>query len=142
MLWRWKSDARRVSLGNVALLGRVAAVAATLLLVALDAPAQQRKQPIDTTQAQIEMAHRVQTVRQFASNIGLPESWIGYCFEELYLHTYQHPMNGHIPFGVNYNDITDPKRLELVIASRENYERSFQILCLANVKKALADAKR
>src|SRR5690348_11750916 len=88
---------------------------------ALPASAQQQGLPIDTSRAQVEMEQRVAAaVKRYADEIGMSDSWIAYCYQELYLHTYQHPANGQIPFGFNYSKVTDQQRLDLVLSIREN----------------------
>lgn len=93
--------------------------------------------------AQDEMISRVsEAAARYARQISLDQAYVSHCNGELYLKTYQHPANGYIPFGVNYNEIRDSERLNLVISSREAYEKSFLILCLANAKSALREAAR
>ncbi|MGH8467551.1 MAG: hypothetical protein ACREVY_00700 [Gammaproteobacteria bacterium] len=93
--------------------------------------------------AQGEMIKRVSdAVARYAKQINVDAAYVSYCDGELYLKTHAHPANGYIPFGVNYRDIKDSERLELVISSREAYEKSFMTLCLANAKNALQDAER
>jgi hypothetical protein len=100
------------------------------------------------TQAQIAaaqgaMGHRIDAALiVYATKIGIDPSYIGYCTTELLRVTEVLPVNGAIPFGVNYHEITDSQALAIVISTRENYERSFQILCLANAKAALRAANQ
>lgn len=90
-----------------------------------------------------EMMNRVsEAAARYARQISLDQTYVSYCNGELYLKTYQHPANGYIPFGVNYNEIRDSERLSLVLSSREAYEKSYLILCLANAKNALREAAR
>ena len=57
----------------------------------------------DVSKAQEAMINRVsKEVDQYAKKIGMSQSWVSYCWSELHLHTYQHPPNGEIHFGVDY----------------------------------------
>src|SRR5437879_3801410 len=95
----------------------------------------QQRQSIDVGRAQIEMLNRIEQFAQtYAKQIGVQGNFIDYCRQEMHLKTYAHPRNDYIPFGVNYSEITDQQRLNSVISARENYEISFIMLCLANVK--------
>ena len=105
-------------------------------------PAQQ-PQTIDIGRAQVQMLNRIEeAVKAYGRSIDISENWIGYCQQELYLKTYAHPQNGYSHFGINYNSITDRKRLDEILSARQNYETSSIILCLANAKKTLADARK
>jgi hypothetical protein len=96
----------------------------------------------DVQIAQLDMLNRIsEATIQYAEKISLDDSYITYCKSELYLKTYQHPPNGYVHFGINYGEITDSERLNLVINSREAYEKSFIILCLANAKNILNEAE-
>ena len=122
---------------------RKALVIVALIVVFAKPQLLSAQQAIDTGPAQYQMFSRVmEAVKAYAQSIGIEESWIGYCQQELHLQTYAHPPNGYVPFGVDYNTITDRKRLDEILLSRQNYETSFITLCLANVKKTLADARR
>lgn len=97
----------------------------------------------DVQRAQGEMLMRVlDAVNSYARQINIEHGYVNYCLEELHLRTREHPTDGYIPFGVNYKKITDSENLARVIKSRENYERSFLILCLANAKNTLREAGR
>jgi hypothetical protein len=76
----------------------------------------------------------------YASQIEISSDFIWYCELELHLKTQSHPVNGFIPFGVNYGTISDRKRLDLIISARETYERANMQLCLANAKNAIRAA--
>ncbi len=97
---------------------------------------------IDISKAQGEMTTRIyEKARQYLKKIGISDTYLYYCTQELHLHTYEHPANGYIPFGVNYNTIKDRKNLEYIISSREDYETSYILLCLANSKNTLTKAE-
>ena len=122
---------------------RKALVAIALIAVFANPRLASAQQAIDTEQAQSQMWSRViEAAKAYAQSIGIEESWIGYCQEELHLQTYAHPPDGYVPFGVNYDKITDRKRLDEILLVRQTYTTSFITLCLANVKKTLADARR
>ena len=96
----------------------------------------------DSTKAQTEMLSRVhKEAEEYARRIKISDAYIGYCSHEMHLHTYNHPYNGYIPFGVNYNSINSARRLESIISSREAYEKAYMILCLANSKNTLSKAE-
>lgn len=77
----------------------------------------------------------------YAKEIGLDPTFSNYCYTDLNMRTNAQPKDGAIPFGFNYNNVPDQKTLDQVISVRENYERSFIILCMANAKKVLNDAR-
>jgi hypothetical protein len=97
--------------------------------------------PVDAeavSNAQSQLIARISTeMLAYATRIRVDPGIVGYCQGELYLRTFQHPPNGHVPFGVNYNQIRDSERLDVVISNRENYERWFLKLCIANAKLTL-----
>jgi hypothetical protein len=93
--------------------------------------------------AQSQMLARIHdAVARHAAEIEIDPMYVSFCQSEMHLRTFSHPTNGYIPFGVNYNSITDSERLEHVLSAREAYETSFMFLCLANAKNALRQAKK
>jgi hypothetical protein len=95
-------------------------------------------QGIDTDRAQSQLRLQVdKTISQFVQRIGADKDLQGYCEMEMHLHTYQHPANGQIPFGVNYRDIRSQQHLNLVIGARLVYETNFLKLCIARAKHDL-----
>lgn len=97
----------------------------------------------DVEKAQIDMIVRVdRDVTKYANELGIDAPYLSYCRSDMHLRTFNHPANGAIPFGVNYNSITDSTKLSQVISVREDYERSFLMLCLANAKNVLAQAAK
>jgi hypothetical protein len=95
-------------------------------------------QRIDTSKAQTEMHARVSVVvDQHASRLGLPRDVVSYCRTELNHHTETFPKNGSYPFGVNYNELKTQEDLDLVIALRESYEKTYMRLCLSRAKRDL-----
>lgn len=121
----------------------LAGVAFSAILVMWSAEG--RSQPVtqdEVLRAQAEMQARVlDAANTFAKQIDATE-FVPYCQMELHLKTYSHPVDGHIPFGVNYGRISDRAALTRVLASREAYEKPFMWLCLAAAKKAIVDAAR
>lgn len=77
---------------------------------------------------------------RYVTEIGIDPAYVAYCYADMHLRSFNHPINGQIPFGVNYNNITDASNLKQIISVREKYEKSFVILCLANAKNALVQA--
>ena len=118
----------------------------TLLLAILVISNQAFGAPItanDVQKAQSDLLFRVAfTIRDYAKEIDMEGVWVDYCQSEMHLHRYQHPTDGQIPFGINYNSIDDSDRLELVINTREAFEIGFLKLCLARAKNDLAEAAR
>lgn len=91
--------------------------------------------------AQADLGRRVdEAVTAYARSIGIDPVYVSYCTIELYRIESPRSGDGSIPLGVNYYEIKNSEYLSLVINSREAYERSFKILCLANAKIALKAA--
>jgi hypothetical protein len=96
----------------------------------------------EITSAQLEMNFRVgKEVEAYAKEINVEENYIWYCRMEMYLKSSSHPIDGSIPFGVNYFQLKDLEHLRIVIVNKENYEKSYLKICLAKIKKILKDAK-
>ena len=80
-------------------------------------------------------------VRAYALHIGMGD-YISYCqtkmADELNL---QPHFTGQVPWGVNYHAI-DRQTLTITLQAREDFERSYLKLCLAEAKNALRDAER
>jgi hypothetical protein len=94
-------------------------------------------------QAQAEMSERIsRIVAAYATQIGLDESFVSYCQSELSLKVTVYPPNGLVPFGMNWRTIPDRQTLDWAISVREDYERNFIILCLANARNARREAER
>ncbi len=97
----------------------------------------------DVDRAQSRMLTRIsEAVNRYAAEIKIDPNYIIYCQNDMYLRSFNHPANGHVPFGVNYNNITDSEKLKHVLSVREAYEKSFMFVCLANAKNALRAAAR
>lgn len=110
-----------------------------LVVMALCAnpPVQTFAQSLDTTKAQAEMHNRISAaVNSFARRIGAGSALETYCRVELFMHT-QHPADGSIPYGVNYNNIRSQRELDQVIGVREAHERNYLLLCIARAKRDL-----
>ncbi len=109
-----------------------------VVVLSVSLPVSAFAQSIDTDRAQGEMYSRVDAaVTAFARRIGAGNDLLDYCWLELHLHTRQHPVDGFIPFGVNYNNIRSQTKLNLVIVMRETYERTYLSLCIARAKRDL-----
>lgn len=97
----------------------------------------------EVQRAQHQMLDRVSSAAQlYAEKIHLDPAYVTYCQTELNLKIHQNPIDGSVPFGVNYKQITDPDQMNAILGVREKFERSFFVLCLANAKNALRDAER
>ena len=97
---------------------------------------------LDTSRAQSEMYSRINaSVDAFADRLGVKADLVSYCRTELNLHTMNHPANGLIPYGVNYNTIDSQSHLDHVIRVREAHEHNYLLLCLARAKRDLDAAK-
>ena len=93
--------------------------------------------------AQVKMLTRaMDAVDKYSERINIDHEFVIYCRADLSFKKGLHPRDGSIPFGVNYKKITDSDFLDTVLLIRENYERSFVILCLANAKNALREAAK
>jgi hypothetical protein len=114
-----------------------AALLATFAL-ALSASATAEVSELQSVEAQAAMFKRIdEAVAAYVQQSGIDESYVGYCRTKLSMDTNAVPADGSIPFGVNYNKIATADELSTVIAARENFERSYLILCIANAKSAL-----
>lgn len=98
--------------------------------------------PLDIATPQIAMSKAVSIVaNERAQQIGLSQDAVTYCRIKLNYEEDRFPQNGEIPFGVNYNNITDPKELAQVIQLRESYEKTYMLLCLSRIKQQFDAAK-
>lgn len=96
----------------------------------------------EVQQAQLEMINRVAIkANQYARKIQINTEFVEYCQNEMHLRSYNHPANGQVPFGINYNEIKTSKHLKSVLSARESDESSFLILCLAKAKNTLTEAE-
>ncbi|WP_448218380.1 hypothetical protein [Endozoicomonas sp. 2B-B] len=95
----------------------------------------------DISKAQSNMSKRLlDEAYSLTKKMDISEEYVIFCNLELYLHTYQHPVNGQLPFGINYKSIKTSESLQKVIYVREVYERSFMKLCLSKAKNELKGA--
>jgi hypothetical protein len=78
----------------------------------------------------------------YATRVGLESSFVSYCKTDLELQVQNHLRDGSIPFGVNYREIPDQNYLQAILATREAYETSYIILCLAKAKATLTAAAK
>ena len=107
-----------------------------LLLASVNAGAQEK---VDVMAAQGKMHARVTAVvEKRAKELGVGSDVVTFCRIELNNHTGQLPKDGSIPFGVNYNDITDVDTLKMVIEARESYEKTYLLLCLSRASRDLS----
>jgi hypothetical protein len=97
----------------------------------------------DKSRAQGDMHGRMfEEWNNYVKKIKIDSTYISYCQQELILHTYSYPKDGHYHFGVNYNEVKDKKQLDMIIASRESYETKYVLLCLANIKNTFKNAEK
>lgn len=110
-----------------------------VILVLAFAPMALAQTTLNTSKLQIEMLDRVLAAEQLrAQQLGLNGEVVEYCQVELNRNEDQFPHNGEIPFGINYNEITNPAQFKKILEVRESYEKTFMYLCLARVKKELS----
>lgn len=111
------------------------------LALSFSAPAIAEVSELETGRAQGEMLKRIdEAVSNYVRQIGIDESYVGYCRTKLGLETNKVPVDGSIPFGINYKAISTSEELNTIITARENFERSFIILCLSSAKQTLNQA--
>jgi hypothetical protein len=104
------------------------------------APAKAAISEIETGNAQGAMLKRIDSVvAEYVERRGIDESYVDYCRTKLNMETSREPSNGMIPYGADYTKMATSEELRTVISSRENFERSYLILCLANAKNTLAE---
>ena len=107
------------------------------------APAYGAISETESGNAQGAMFKRIDSaVAAYVQGRGIDESYVEYCRTKLNMDTSREPTNGMIPFGVDYTKIATTDELKIVIATRENFERSYLILCLAEAKKTLDENSR
>jgi hypothetical protein len=95
-------------------------------------------QRLDISKAQADMHSRIAAVVDLHSKrLGLPFHVVSYCRTELNSYAAAQPKNGAYPFGVNYNELKTQEDLDLVIALRESYEKTYLRLCLSRAKRDL-----
>jgi len=119
---------------------RSAKLLAIVALIGATGPALAQDVPSSVQEGlQARMEGRVFAVaNQYAKTIGIDSDYVGYCAAKMEL-SHGHPQDGSIPWGVNYNHIAKAE-LDGTLQVRENYERDFLILCLADAKNTLARA--
>jgi hypothetical protein len=97
----------------------------------------------DVQRAQAAMNMRItDTITKYANRLALDPSISSYCLQKLHLETINHPVNGHVPFGVNYNAIKLKKELDSILEARESFEIGYIKVCLAEARVALDAAER
>jgi hypothetical protein len=97
-------------------------------------------QPLDRDKAQTDMLLRVdKSVKDFAAKIGLPKLYSTYCATKLNLSRKNMPVDGSVPYGVNYNTASD-ETLRVTLSIREEYETGYMMVCLAEAKNAISVA--
>lgn len=98
--------------------------------------------PQEVDKAQAEMLRRIDiNIRKYVARIGIEPWYIFYCRGKMDIETSQYPVNGSIPFGVDYRTISNSARLELVLSNREAFETGYLQLCLASAKSILKAAE-
>jgi hypothetical protein len=99
-------------------------------------------QPFNRDKAQSDMLLRVsRSVSAFAAQIGLPKLYTTYCFTKLNLSRKSLPVDGDLPYGVNYNTASD-ETVRQTLAIREEYETGYAMVCLAEAKNAISAASK
>jgi hypothetical protein len=99
-------------------------------------------QPFDRDKAQSDMLLRVaRSTSAFAAQIGLPKLYSTYCLTKLNLSTKNQPVDGALPYGVNYNTASD-ETVRQTLAVREEYETGYVMVCLAEAKNAISAASK
>jgi hypothetical protein len=99
-------------------------------------------QPLDRDKAQNDMLLRVsRSAGAFATQIGLPKLYVTYCFTKLNLSHKNLPVDGDIPYGVNYITASD-ETVRMTLSAREEYETGFLRVCLAEAKNAISAASK
>lgn len=98
--------------------------------------------PEEVEKAQSEMLKRIDaSIKKYAARIGIDPWYIAYCRGKMDIELSLYPVNGSIPFGVDYKTISSSDRLELVLSNREAFETGYLQLCLANAKSSLKAAE-
>jgi hypothetical protein len=114
---------------------------AALALLASAAHAQNVSDAIAGEEQRKMLMRELGEVRAYAAHIGMSD-YMSYCqtkmADELNL---QPRFTGQVPWGVNYHAI-DRQTLTITLQAREDFERSYLKLCLAEAKNALRDAER
>jgi hypothetical protein len=99
-------------------------------------------EPFNRDKAQSDMLLRfTRSTSAFASQIGLPNFYITYCYTKLNLSTKNQPADGSIPYGVNYNTASD-ETVRQTLSAREAYETGYVMVCLAEAKNAIFAASK
>jgi hypothetical protein len=99
-------------------------------------------QPLNRDKAQTDMLLRVnKSASAFAAQIGLPKLYATYCFTKLNLSKKSLPVDGDIPYGVNYNTASD-ETLRVALSIREEYETGYVMVCLVEAKSAISTASK
>ena len=78
----------------------------------------------------------------YADRISLDNSFVYFCNTKMTLQYEGHPTDGSLPYGISYYGIKSKKELDQIIASREVFERSYLLTCLAEVKANFRAAER
>ena len=113
-------------------------------------PAPQRDGPLrpnDTTTAQQEMNRRIDAdVAAYADLIGLGAEWVRYCglklITELPSLTNEYPFGPYSAGTSQWTHMRTWREVNDAIAAREQFERGYLILCLADTHSRLVQANR
>jgi hypothetical protein len=99
-------------------------------------------QPFNRDKEQSDVLLRVsRSASAFAAQIGLPKLYATYCFTKLNLSTKNLPVDGGLPYGVNYNTASD-ETVRMTLSIREEYETGYLMVCLAEAKNAISAASK
>lgn len=113
------------------------------VMATTDAPPAQALSREQVNREQVAMINRIsQRIGDYAREISIDPMFIDYCRIDLSLSIKNVPADGSIPYGVNYNTISDKSALETILSAREVYETGFLMICLAEAKAALEAARR
>lgn len=81
-----------------------------------------------------------ESVKAYAGQLGLDDSFIAYCRTELRIRLQEQVKQDNPVFNFTPEKIRTQAALDAVIRIREAYERNFQYLCLAQARNTLGTA--
>lgn len=96
----------------------------------------------EVDRAQAAMLNRVmKAVDTYSTRIGIGHDYVTYCYNKMALDESRAPA-GLLPFGADYHNMPDRYQLDTTLSVREQFERSYMTLCLADAKRTLSTAER
>lgn len=127
---------------QLSLLGTRMRLELALLIGCIGAPLSAQVPQGDVDRAQAAMLNRVvDAVDAYAAHIGIDRAYVTYCDNRMSLDESRAPA-GLIPFAVDYRNISDKYQLDTILNAREQFERSYLTLCLADAKRTLEAAEK